>query len=223
MPRAGRAVPRGHHHCPRCSGLPPAGLTYAEREVEQAHADVEAEEEDGVCHFAEHEDVPDVLLHGDCGRERGTEDGARSPQKTRGNPEGGPDLVLRIPAPSAPWGRPHKHPPLPCPSTAANSLERRFFIITMALRNMRISTSRWDRRDSVSRGTHGTLQPPSAAGLQSLGVATSAGCSRTARPPAVRLLLARPGTGTGARARPCWPRVPASSLPPPGAPLPPES
>uniref|UniRef100_A0A663M399 Mediator of RNA polymerase II transcription subunit 19 n=1 Tax=Athene cunicularia TaxID=194338 RepID=A0A663M399_ATHCN len=59
----------------------------------------------------------------------------------------------------------------------------------MALRNMRISTSRCDRRDGVSRRHPWTLRPPSAAGLQSLGVATS---TAAAAPPSCS--QAAPGT-----------------------------
>lgn len=121
-------------------------LTYAEREVEQPHADVEAEEQDGVGHFAEHENIPDVLLHGDCNVETGIRDGARFPQKAGGNFREGWIWSSRCHLTQLLGGGPisSPHPPHP-----PDSLERRFFIITMALRNMRISTSLWHREGTA--------------------------------------------------------------------------
>lgn len=46
----------------RCVWLQ-AELTYAERQVEQSHPDVQSEEQDDVGHFAEKNDVAHVLLH----------------------------------------------------------------------------------------------------------------------------------------------------------------
>lgn len=40
-------------------------LTYAEREIKQAHANIQAEEKNRVGHFTKHEDVADMLLHSD--------------------------------------------------------------------------------------------------------------------------------------------------------------
>lgn len=69
MHRMGRDKACQEHCCsPYIVNPPPrfpTGLTNAEREVEQAHADVKTEEEDGIGYFAEHEDVPNVLLHSD--------------------------------------------------------------------------------------------------------------------------------------------------------------
>lgn len=37
--------------------------TYAERQVEQPHPDVQSEEQDHIGHFAEQDDVAHMLLH----------------------------------------------------------------------------------------------------------------------------------------------------------------
>lgn len=60
--------------------------------------------------------------------------------------QGGLDLVLQTPPYPAPWRMPHKQPQ---PPVSPDSLERRFFIMTMALRNMRISTSLWHREGTA--------------------------------------------------------------------------
>lgn len=41
------------------------GLTYAKSEVEQPHADVKTEEKDNIGYFAEHENIPHMLVHSD--------------------------------------------------------------------------------------------------------------------------------------------------------------
>lgn len=40
-------------------------LTYAECDVKQAHANIQAEEKNCIGHFTKHEDVAYMLLHGD--------------------------------------------------------------------------------------------------------------------------------------------------------------
>lgn len=40
-------------------------LTYAECDVKQAHANIQAEEKNCIGHFTEHEDVAYMLLHSD--------------------------------------------------------------------------------------------------------------------------------------------------------------
>lgn len=45
-----------------CLTLQP-GLTYAKSKVEQAHPDVQPEEQDDVGHFAEQDDVAHMLFH----------------------------------------------------------------------------------------------------------------------------------------------------------------
>lgn len=44
--------------------------TYAERQVEQSHPDVQPEEQDDVGHLAEEDDVAHVLLNRDWRRKR---------------------------------------------------------------------------------------------------------------------------------------------------------
>lgn len=38
-------------------------LTQTERQVEDSHPDVQSEEQDDICHFAEQDDVSHMLFH----------------------------------------------------------------------------------------------------------------------------------------------------------------
>lgn len=40
-------------------------LTYAECDIKQTHANIQAEKKNGIGNFTEHEDVANMLLHGD--------------------------------------------------------------------------------------------------------------------------------------------------------------
>lgn len=41
-------------------------LTYAQRQVQQSHPDIQSEEQNDIGHFAKQDDVAHVLLHSDC-------------------------------------------------------------------------------------------------------------------------------------------------------------
>lgn len=41
-------------------------LTYAQRQVQQSHPDIQSEEQNNIGHFAKQDDVAHVLLHSDC-------------------------------------------------------------------------------------------------------------------------------------------------------------
>lgn len=48
-------------------------LTQTERQVEDSHPDVQSEEQDDICHFAEQDDVSHMLFHSYWDRETDTE------------------------------------------------------------------------------------------------------------------------------------------------------